>query len=292
MFMNPRSLILVVVALVLAGSTAMMARNWLQAERGQAAVGEAPRESATQILVAATNLPTGRILKQGDLRWQSWPDDAVAPTYVVKSHGGRADFSGFVLRQGLVAGSPVTKRQVVEPGARGFMAAVLTPGMRAVSVPTSATSGIAGFVFPGDRVDIILSHELKAGDMGGRHAGETVLTNIRVLAIDQRMNDQENAPAVGKTATLEVTPKQAEKIAVARQLGSLSLSLRSLTPDDREGKNGDRLADARPKAGKTFTLDSEVSQFLSPAAARGRFTHVQVTRGDQVTAINFESIKP
>ncbi len=292
MLMNPRSLMLIVVALVLAGSTAMMARNWLRAERTQVVVGEPVQNRETQVLVAAVNLPTGRILKEGDLRWQDWPEDAVVPTYVVRGRRSLGDFYGAVIRHSLVAGSPVTEQQVVKPGARGFMAAVLTPGMRAVSVPISATSGIAGFVFPGDRVDLILSHELKTGEMGGRHAGETVLTNVRVLAIDQRMNDQNNAPTIGKTATLEVTPKQAEKIAVLRQLGSLSLSLRSLAKTDRDRADGQGLDDAKPRPGRTYTLDTEVSRLLSPVAGRGRFTRVEVARGNEVSAINFESVKP
>ena len=134
----------------------------------------------------------------------------------------------------------ITDAQVVKPGERGFLAAVLKPGERAVSVSVNATTGISGFVFPGDRVDVILTHAIQESDKGGnendrvmRHAAETILTNIRVIAVDQTINDQTSEPAVAKNVTLEVTPKQAEMMAVAVELGRIQLSRRSLAKEDQ-----------------------------------------------------------
>ncbi|QCI80430.1 Flp pilus assembly protein CpaB [Hankyongella ginsenosidimutans] len=117
---------------------------------------------------------------------------------------------------------------LVGPGERGFLAAALQPGMRAITISISDTSGVAGFVFPGDRVDLVLTHQVDQGDRGQIRVSETVLQNVRVLAIDQDVNDREDQPKVGRTVTLEVTPKLVEKIAVMQLIGSVSLSLRSL----------------------------------------------------------------
>jgi pilus assembly protein CpaB len=145
---------------------------------------------------------------------------------------------------------------LMRPGDRGFLAAVLGPGMRAISVPVTATSGVAGLVFPGDRVDLILSHQVKDElDPAGppKTTSETVLTDIRVLAIDQTVTDQDNKPVLAKTVTFEVTPKQVEVIGVASSLGSLSLSLRSLA------RGGDEPTRVPRRGPVSHTWDTEVS---------------------------------
>jgi pilus assembly protein CpaB len=135
--------------------------------------------------------------------------------------------------------------------------------MRAVSVPVTATSGISGFVFPGDQVDILITHPLTVSGKGEgvpHQASETVLHDVRVLAVDQKLDSKGGEAIVAHTTTLEVTPKQSEVIAVASEMGKLSLSLRSLTTPPGEETGGDS-AD-NPGSG-TFTLDSEVSQLLA-----------------------------
>jgi pilus assembly protein CpaB len=169
-----------------------------------------------------------------------------------------------VARQPFGPGEPITENKIVAPGSRGFLAAVLRPGMRAVSVPVTATSGISGFVFPGDQVDILITHPLAASGGKGEgvqhQASETVLHDVRVLAVDQKLDSKGGDAVVAHTATLEVTPKQSEVIAVASEMGKLSLSLRSLTTPPGEEATADS-AD-NPGSG-TFTLDSEVSQLLA-----------------------------
>ena len=155
----------------------------------------------------------------------------------------------------------------------------------------NATSSIAGLVFPGDRVDILLSHRVKS-DGSKRRVTETVLTNVRVLAIDQKTNDQENAPKVGKNATFEVTPKQAEMLSVLSDLGKLSLSLRSLAKDEAEleliANSNEPLAEPDPERGDTHTWDSEVSRLIRQPSTTNH-QKVQVVRGTRAVEMRFSA---
>jgi len=193
------------------------------------------------------------------------------------------------VRRGISAGQPITRGRSVNSGDRGFLAAVLRPGYRAVSLRVNATSSIAGLIFPGDRVDIILTHSVKV-DGPRRRVSETVLTNVRILAIDQKTNDQDNAPKVGKNATFEVTPKQAEMLSVLSDLGKLSLSLRSLAKDEAElqrlANSEEPLAEPNAEKGKTHTWDSEVSHLLRQPSATNQ-QKVQVIRGGRTTELRF-----
>lgn len=234
--MNPRSIVLILFAVLFAGGTVYMANSWLSSQRALMTKTEPERKAPEQyVLVAKVNLPTGTLLRADHLRWQAWPETGLAKTYVRRT--GKSDgkaqvkaFAGAVVRKGITLGEPVTEARVVKPGERGFLAAVLHPDMRAISVSVSATTATAGFIFPGDRIDLILTHKV-----GKSRVSETVLTNVRVLAVDQRTNDQATRASLGKTATLEVTPKQVEMINVARVMGRLSLSLRALPRVDEKG---------------------------------------------------------
>ncbi len=238
--MNARSLLIVMAALLVAGVTAFLARGWLSTQRAQMEtqqVVEVQHVPAQAVLVAAANLPTGLFIKEEHLRWQAWPSDAVDPNYLMQEKTDLATVVGSVVRRGIAAGEPIVAGKVVKPGDRGFLAAVLKPGMRAITFGISETSGLAGMVFPGDRVDMLLTHELPTveGQEGeARRASETVLENVRVLAIGQRLDDQAETPVEGKTATIEVTPKQAEMVAVLVDLGRISLALRSLADEQVE----------------------------------------------------------
>ncbi|MEQ8165005.1 MAG: Flp pilus assembly protein CpaB [Alphaproteobacteria bacterium] len=256
------------IAGLLAVATAFLVRAAIDSERANAARPPVTVEAepGTHVLVAARDLMPGQFVRPDRLRWQSWPDDDLADTYVVKGSLTADDFTGAVVRSRLVEGEPVTEGRLVRAGDQGFLAAVLTPGKRAVSVPVNATSGIAGFIFPGDRVDVILTHTVRVGsveDRVERRASETVLEDIRVLAIDQRTEDVDGKPQVGKTATLEVTAKQAEIITLVDEVGKLSLSLRSLAVETEDGQPADA---SRSHARRTrHTWDSEVSRVLGGA---------------------------
>ena len=264
--MRARTLILFLVAILLAGGTALLVRSWLAQQRtvdAQAAPMPPPPVQKS-VLVARSAIPRGQILKPTDLAWQTWPDGGLDRAYIQKGAKTIEDIAGWVARDPFGPGEPITEGKVVAPGSRGFLAAVLRPGMRAVSVPVTATSGISGFVFPGDQVDILITHPLQAsggkGEGAPHQASETVLHDVRVLAVDQKLDSKGGEAIVAHTATLEVTPKQSEVIAVASEMGKLSLSLRSLTTPPGEETAADS-AD-NPGAG-TFTLDSEVSQLLA-----------------------------
>ncbi len=266
--MSARALVFVVIALVMAGATAMIARNWLSSERAEqtAQATPAPQQITKNVLVATTDLPAGSFVKAEHVRWQPWPEDALNNSYLIEGVAKPEDVVGAVVRRGIVAGEPVTTGRIVRPGDRGFLAAVLQPGMRAVSVAVNATSGIAGLVFPGDRVDIILTQTIPTGG-DPRMASETVLENVRVLAIDQVLSDQAGEPTLGKNTTIEVTPKQAEVVAVVSDMGRLSLSLRSLA---RPASGEDALDPAEtvdnlpePWRGETYTWDTDASLVLA-----------------------------
>ncbi len=242
---------------------------------------------ALQVLVARTDIRTGQIVKPDDLRWQAWPDGTIAPSYIVQGRRPLSDFVGAVARGPVAVGEPITEGRVVLSGTRGFMAAVLQPGMRAVSIPVTATSGISGFVFAGDRVDLILTHGVGAGETQGkeRQASETILRDVRVIAMDQRLDVRPGErPEVAKTATLEVTPKQAEIITLAQEMGKLSLSLRSLQdPVDADGSSLARANDGD----NSFTRDNHVSRLLGgPTGTVLAAPTITILRGPPVSLPN------
>ena len=289
--MSARRIMLIVVALLITVGTAAVARNWVSSRQ---TVVQAPSPVAAPIkgpmvLVAQTDIPTGVFVQPNYLRWTIWPDDIIPENYFTNDLFAMEDLSGAVVRRGFTAGEPITKKRIVQPGERGFLAAVLRPGYRAMAIRVNATSGIGGLVFPGDRVDMILTHEVKvSGSDEKKHmVSETFLTNVRVLAIDQFVDEADGKPRVGKNATIEITPKQAEMLAVVSEIGPISLVLRSLAKDEEEldalANLEDPLAEPDPERGKTYTFDSEVSILASPSSGKS----VDVSRGNTVTERRF-----
>jgi len=291
--MSVRNIILIVAAVLIMAGTGLVARSWLADQRAQMATAPqaAPQAPVKKIyvLVADSDMPTGSFVKEENLTWQVWPDEKLHPSYLTKEKTEVKDLVGAVVRRAIAAGEPVTNSRILKPGDRGFLAAVLRPGYRAVAVRVDATSSISGLVFPGDRVDILLTHSVKNGEIQ-RRASETVLTNVRILAIDQKTNDTDESPKVGKNATLEVTPKQAEMLAVLSELGKLSFALRSLAKDEAEleriAKSGEPLQEPDPERGKTHTWDSEVSRLIW-RPSRANQDVVQVSRGNQTEEVRF-----
>ena len=298
--MDVKKIILLVGALLIAGVTAVMAKNMFSgASAPQAQAGPAV-PAGPEVLVATRTLPVGTIIDAESFRYQPWPQGLVQPAYYPRGEQGEDPQSliGTVVRNEITAGQPVTTGAIVRPGERGFLAAALGPGMRAVTVGVSATSGVAGVVFPGDRVDLVLTQEVQGGGDGPPlRASETIIRNLRVLAVDQRLNardDQGNQVAQNTaTVTFEATPKIAEKIAVAQTIGQLSLSLRSLADNNAELERAIAAgevqvpANADPRAerqmllevasrpidtGPTYTVGADVSRFQRatvPGRVRG-----------------------
>ena len=286
--MDVKKVALLVGALVIAVVTAVMAKNMFA---GAGAPEAAASQVATgpKILVARKALPVGTIIDQESLTFQPWPKELVQNAYYQEG-SPEADMTrliGTVVRNPVTAGQPVTQGALVGPNDRGFLAAALGQGMRAVTVPVSTTNGVAGFVFPGDRIDMVLTQEVAGGGDGpALKVSETIVRNLRVLATDQRVDSKdEEGKTVVKTfsmVTLEATPRIAEKLTVAQSLGTLSLSLRSLADNTAELERavasgevklpaGANPADERSllltvanrpqDSGTTYTTGGEVSRF-------------------------------
>ncbi|NCP18549.1 MAG: Flp pilus assembly protein CpaB [Erythrobacter sp.] len=227
--MDRKKLVLLLAALVIAAGTAFVARSMF-AGSGAPQASAAPVAAVPtgpRVLVANRSLPVGTIITQDAIGFQAWPSELVQDAYFIDGEADVSQLLGTVVRYPITAGEPVTQGGLVAPGDRGFLAAALGPGMRAVTVPVNSSTSVAGFVFPGDRVDLMMTH-----DANGLKATETILRNLRVLATDQSTSqstvDGRTAVRAFSTVTLEVTPKIAEKIAVAQTVGTLSLSLRSI----------------------------------------------------------------
>lgn len=274
--MNLRNILFLVAAFIVAGVTALLANNWINAERAsfQASAATIQRPITTEVLVATEDLKAGSFVRIAKLKWLAWPEDGVADEYVVKGRRDIKGFDGAVVRNALTPGQPITDALVVHPGDRGFLAAVLGVGNRAVSIPVNATSGISGFIFPGDRVDLILTSMFNSkgsnGESRARYVSRTLLTGLRVLAIDQKTESKDGEVSPAKTVTLEVTPKQAEKVAVGMAIGNLSLSLQSLA------KNESEELQSSPTG---FTMDTEVNSLVAGLASGGG--QINVLRGDK-----------
>lgn len=285
--MNSKRVVFLLLAVIVAGATAFLARAWLQNERAALLeqVGQrrpAPAAPALQVLVAKNNLRIGQLVKPDDLRWQAWPAGNLSPTYAVEGKRPLNDFVGAVVRTSVAAGEPITETRLVLANTRGFMAAVLKPGMRAVSVPVTATSAVSGFIYAGDRVDVLLTHVLN-GPSGQNTATETILRNARVIAMDQKVDFAPgDKPDVAKTATIELTPKQSEIITLALKMGDLSLVLRSLQPGS-DGVLEDVVAEHAPaEQGDSFTQDNQVSRLIGLAPPPKEATRaVFVLRGKE-----------
>jgi pilus assembly protein CpaB len=205
--------------------------------------------------------------------------------YYVEGQPDAKNLAGTVVRYAIAAGQPVTRGSIVGPQDRGFLAAALGPGMRAVTVPVNTTSGVAGFIFPGDHVDLMLTQQVAGGGDGAPlKVAETIVRNVRVLATDQRYTDKdEDGKTQVRTAsnvTFEVTPKIAEKIAVAQSLGQLSLSLRSLADNTADLERAVAAGDVKVPAG---TSPAQEKQMLLAYADRPNDSSTTFATGGDVS---------
>jgi pilus assembly protein CpaB len=219
-------------ALLLSAGAVVATQHWMRGEVSRASATARAQASAKpaalRVLVAAQMLPAGSILRAGQLRWQAWPADAPTAGYLTSANVRPDQFTGAVVRTDLAAGEPLSAARVVQSGDRSFLAAVLKPGYRAVTLNVSASTGVAGFIFPGDRVDVIFSRAAEGAGPQKHVTSQTLLADVRVVGADQRIVNVKKDVVVPQTATLEVTPGQAEALAAASEMGKLSLSLRSL----------------------------------------------------------------
>jgi len=255
---------LVFAAVILAGGTAYLLNTYLSSQEAEIA-SMAPKPPTTEVLVAKTDLPTGTVINDSNTEWLPWPEDAVQESYLVKTRDSNPLTAiikdKHVTRRAIPKGDPITTAKLYKADSPGFMRGSLKPGMRAIAVKASAASASGGFILPGDHVDVMLTHNLLRRAMQRanvtsdelialEYTSETIMEDLRVLAIDQNVNEFQGGAALGKTVLLEVTPKQAEKLNTAKVMGTLYLVLRSAETGDVEHVT-------------SFTTDVEVSPLLS-----------------------------
>lgn len=257
--MSPMRLIILVGAALAAIAAAFLVRN--MSSQGPAVAPVAQTEtivetrevSETKVLVARRDLRVGDMVSEADMEWAPWPEQNVVRGYATEEDNPEAleQYVGSIVRVPIYDREPMLAQKLVLKSDTGTMAALLSPGMRAISVEISTESASGGFILPNDRVDVILTHEVEvqtSDSVTERTATETILQNVRVLAIDQIFNkeeDDETASVIGNTATLEVTAREAELIALGQRMGTLSLSLRPWSD----------VSEAEPRGARTDLLD-------------------------------------
>ena len=258
--MKTRAYVKLGLALMLAIGSVFLARNWIQ-NRTQpvAEIQDRQRQIATiKVVVAASRLKFGNKIRREHLRAVDWPVAAVPEgsfkavgdvlgtpqpiTAWTGKDGGteqrKADGDRIVLRA-MEVNEPILKSKITGFGGRASLSTLIAPGMRATTISVNATSGVAGFVLPGDRVDVLLTRDPRSGESRGRRAGanlqtDVFLQNMKVLAIDQDADEDRNKPGVVNAVTLEVTTTQAQKLTLAQRLGSLTLALRHVNTVNTE----------------------------------------------------------
>lgn len=287
----PRRAILLLIAGIIAAFTAISVKNRLSE-----APAPKPAAVSNHVVIARQDLEPGSFVQAAqDLGWGPAPAPNVpanapppkpgeAPavpheeTYLHENAVKLSDFNGAVVRRLVHAGDAVPADALMKSGEGGFMSAVLNPGMRAVSIGVTPISGNAGFISPGDHVDLIVTHHIKTAgnaNSGGSESvvSETFAHDVRVVAIDQQLDNPENKATIAKTITVEVTPRQAEEVAVASMMGTISVALRSLaeTPKTKAAH-----------AGQGYTSGADIMQLKSAIVP-----HVQVIRGDKSETVEF-----
>ena len=236
--MKAARVVVLTVAVAAGGVAALLAGR---SDKAPAPKVEAPKVDTVDILVAKSDLPRGQTISPADVFWQAWPASTASGNFIRKNDQPKAvdQLTGMIVRAPFVAGEPIREPKLVNAKGSGFMAAILPPGMRAISTQISPETGAGGFILPKDRVDVIMTPRHRYSEKGGGTT-ETILRNVRILAIDQTVEEKNGQKVVvGKTATIELSPSQAETLALSQQLGTLSLALRSIADGSREETTDD-----------------------------------------------------
>jgi pilus assembly protein CpaB len=289
--MDRKKILLLLGALVIAIGTAMMARSMFAGAAAPEAQAVVVEPEGPKVLVAQRALPIGTIITADSVSYQNWPKEMVQDAYFIDGEADMTKLLGTVVRHPVTAGEPVTRGALVAPGDRGFLAAALGPGMRAVTISVSAKTGVAGFVFPGDRVDLVLTQSIKGEDGPALRAAETILNNVRVLATDQSTDSQtvdgKTVVRTFRTVTLEVTPKIAEKVSVAQTIGTLSLSLRSIADNQADLEKAIASGEVDVPEGATREEEEKLLRTAMARPTEGRSSYVT---GGQVSRFQRNSV--
>lgn len=213
--------------------------------------------NTTEVLVARSDIPLGDVVGDGHFRWQTWPAEAVTPSFITKERGMKAqrDLAGRIARAPFLAGEPITAHKLIAPGSGGVLAAILPAGMRAISTKIRDEEKAVGrLILPNDHVDVILIRRVRGKGGNESFVSDTLFTNVRVLAIGQQIETKEGKKSAdGTTATLELTPRQAELLALGNQMGDVTLALRSVA-DLKEGSGPAEGSDINAERGNAIRI--------------------------------------
>src|SRR5690348_10904941 len=239
--MNTARIVVLAIAIGAGGVAAYLASGSDKPAPAQPIAQQLP---TVDVLVAKSEIALGQTVKPEDLQWQNWPTASASNVFIKRSDRPNAttEIAGMIARAPFIAGEPIREQKLVKSDGSGFMAAILPTGMRAISTEISPETGAGGFILPNDRVDVVLTRRLKNADHPNADSvnSEIILGNVRVLAIDQTIEEENGQKVVvGKTATLELKPEQAETLARSRQMGTLSLALRSLADANAPDNSND-----------------------------------------------------
>ena len=229
--MNKARIVVLTVAIGAGGVAAYLASG---SDTRQPPAEPVVQLQTVDVLVAKSDIGVGQTLSVDDMIWQTWPAATASSTFIRRNERPDAttQIAGSIARSPFIAGEPIREPKLIKANGSGFMAAILPTGMRAISTEISPETGAGGFILPNDRVDVVLTRREKNPDpkaSGDIVVPEIILSNIRVLAIDQAPKEKDGQNSVvGKTATLELKPEQVPILAGARQAGVLSLALRSI----------------------------------------------------------------
>jgi pilus assembly protein CpaB len=248
--MNNARVVVLAIAIGAGGIAAYLARG---SDDRPAPAQPVAQLQTVDILVAKSDIALGHSVKPDDMQWQTWPAATASNSFISRANKADAikEITGSIARSPFIAGEPIREQKLVRADGSGFMAAILPAGYRAISTEISPETGAGGFILPNDRVDVILTKRDKNPEKAGSDAShsEIILSNIRVLAIDQAPKEKDGSSSlVGRTVTLELKPDQAEMLARSRQNGSLTLALRSIAdvnatdkPDENFNRRGENL---------------------------------------------------
>ncbi len=241
--MKRARMIVLAIAFAAAGGAAYVAKNMIGIPNIRTV--EVNIANTIEVLVASRHIRLGDSVRSKDLKWQEWPKQAAVSGYITKSRQPKAEstFSGAIARAPFLEGEPIKEQKLIKVSEGGVLAAILPSGMRAISTPIREETAAGGFILPNDRVDVIVSRRVRTARRE-EHVSETVLRNVRILAIGQNIEIKDGKKvANGKTATLELSPRQTETLTLAQSMGDISLALRSLSDANPGGISGPQAGD-------------------------------------------------
>lgn len=315
--MRPVVIVLFILALGAAAVAAYLAKQFIASQQAPVATTESPAipTGTEEVLVANRDINPGEVLTSGDFKWQRWPQAALDARFILHSaattgvEGAPQDpmdaLSGMIAKRPIALGEPISLQMVIKQGDSSVAAANLAPGMRAIALSVSASTGVSGLILPNDRVDVVMSGNLRSvtslegrTDVIGQFASETIVKDARVVAIDQKMahDPKEGVGEEARTITLEVTPQEAERLLTASQVGTLTLSLRSLVKDPKYTKDQSFTMDVQASkaiasiVGAQFVQQDQYDMPSEPAPAApvgGSDYNVKVNRGGTVAVQSF-----